>query len=156
MLLEQRPHLASTNSIEAIFVSSLARMTYPASDLQAYRESIAWMYSGPEALERYAEFAGVSESVARLLRDDFYTRDMLSPDKIVGIRAIVRDAVAERYFRKRLSRRQLRRLVQIPRSHALALCSARVDRLDRWDRIRRSAEAPCRGGTFLPHAIATG
>lgn len=81
--------------------------------LQAYRETVEWMYSDPAALNRYAEFAGVSEGVARRLRDEFYTKDMLSPDKIVSVRTIVRDAVAQRYLSKRLSRKQLRDLVQI-------------------------------------------
>ena len=61
--------------------------------LQAYRETIEWMYSNSAALQRSAEFAGVSEGVARQMRDEFFTKDMLWPDKIVGAGTIIKDAV---------------------------------------------------------------
>lgn len=81
--------------------------------LQAYREIIEWMYSDPAALQRSAEFAGVSEGVARRMRDEFFTKDMLLPDKIVRVGTIIDDAVKLDYLRKALSRRQVRELIQI-------------------------------------------
>jgi ABC-type nitrate/sulfonate/bicarbonate transport system substrate-binding protein len=78
--------------------------------MEAYRETIEWMYSDPSALTRYAEFAGVSEESAQRLRDEFVTRDMLSPDQIVGLKVIMKDAKAQ------LSRRQVAELIQIPAS----------------------------------------
>ena len=45
------------------------------------------------ALQRSAEFAGVSEGVARQMRDEFFTKDMLWPDKIVRAGTIIKDAV---------------------------------------------------------------
>jgi NitT/TauT family transport system substrate-binding protein len=82
--------------------------------VQAYRDTIDWMYSDPAALQRFAELAGVSEGVARRLRDEFFTRDMLSPDKIVGLRSVMRDAVTLNYLQTRLSRKQVAELIQIP------------------------------------------
>jgi NitT/TauT family transport system substrate-binding protein len=82
--------------------------------MQAYRDTIEWMYSDPAALKRYAELAGVSEGAAQRLRNEFYTKDMLSPDQIVGVKAIMKDAVALRYLQTRLSRKQLAELIQIP------------------------------------------
>src|SRR5215216_4241103 len=64
--------------------------------------------------QRYAEFAGVSEQVAQRLRDGFFTKDMVSPDKIVGIKAIMKDAVTLRYIQTTLSRTQIADLIQIP------------------------------------------
>jgi NitT/TauT family transport system substrate-binding protein len=78
--------------------------------MEAYRETIDWMYSNPTALKRYAEFAGVSEEFAQRLRDDFVTKEMLSPDQIIGLKVIMKDAKA------RLSRRQVAELIQIPAS----------------------------------------
>jgi ABC-type nitrate/sulfonate/bicarbonate transport system substrate-binding protein len=78
--------------------------------MEAYRETIEWMYSGPTALKSYAEFAGVSEGSARRLRDEFVTREMLSPDQIIGLKVIMKDAKA------RLSKRQVAELIQIPAS----------------------------------------
>ena len=60
--------------------------------VQAYRETIEWMYSDPAALKAYAEFAGVPEEVARRMRDEFYTKDMLSPNSIAGLDAIAKEA----------------------------------------------------------------
>jgi ABC-type nitrate/sulfonate/bicarbonate transport system substrate-binding protein len=82
--------------------------------MQAYRETVEWMYSDPVAVKRYAELAGVSEGVAQRLRNEFHTKDMLSPDQIVGLKAIMKDAVALRYLQTRLSRKQIAELIQIP------------------------------------------
>jgi NitT/TauT family transport system substrate-binding protein len=76
--------------------------------MQAYRETIEWMYSAPDAIRRYAEFADVSEGLARQLRDKFVTKDMLSPDKISGLKTTMKDAGV------RLSGRQVTELIQIP------------------------------------------
>ena len=72
------------------------------------------MYSDPAALKRYAEFAGVSEGLAQHLRDEFFTRSMLSVDKITGLKAIVKDAVALNYLRAPLTNKQADELIQIP------------------------------------------
>jgi len=82
--------------------------------MQAYRESIDWMYSDPAALKRFAEFAGVSEGVAQRLRDEFFPKDMLVPDKIIGLDAIMKDAMTSRYLQTPLSKAQISELVQIP------------------------------------------
>jgi len=84
--------------------------------MHAYRETIDWMYSDPVALRRYAEFAGVSEAVAQRQRDEFLTKDMLSPDKIVGLRPLMKDAVTLRYLQARLSRKQIAELFQMASS----------------------------------------
>jgi NitT/TauT family transport system substrate-binding protein len=82
--------------------------------MQAYRETIDWMYSDPAALKRYAEFAGVSEAFARRLRDEFYTKNMLSPDRIIGLDAIMKEAITSRYIQTPLSKAQITELIQIP------------------------------------------
>jgi NitT/TauT family transport system substrate-binding protein len=84
--------------------------------LQAYRETIEWMYSDPAAPKAYAELAGMSEALARRLRDEFFTKEMVSPDKIVGLSVIAKDAAKSRSIRTSMSRRQLAELVQVPSS----------------------------------------
>jgi ABC-type nitrate/sulfonate/bicarbonate transport system substrate-binding protein len=76
--------------------------------MQAYRETVDWMYSDPAALKHYAEYAGVSEGFAKRLGGEFFWRDMLTPDKITGLQVAMKDA------RARLSRRQVSELIQIP------------------------------------------
>jgi NitT/TauT family transport system substrate-binding protein len=83
---------------------------------QAYRETIEWMYSDPAALKAYAEFAGVSEEVARRMRDEFYTKDMLSPNRIAGLAATAKEAAKAKQIWAPLSRKQTAELVQIPAS----------------------------------------
>jgi NitT/TauT family transport system substrate-binding protein len=82
--------------------------------MQAYRETVEWMYSDPAALKRFSELAGVSEQGARRLRDEFFHKDMLAPDQIVGLKAIMKEAVTLRYIQTTLSRSQTTELIQIP------------------------------------------
>jgi NitT/TauT family transport system substrate-binding protein len=82
--------------------------------VQGYRDTAEWMYSDPAALKAYAEFAGMPEEVARRMRDDFYTKDMLSPNSIVGLDAISKEAAKVRQIWAPLSRKQTAELVQIP------------------------------------------
>jgi NitT/TauT family transport system substrate-binding protein len=82
--------------------------------VQAYRDTVEWMYSDPAALKAYAEFAGMPEEVARRMRDDFYSKDMLSPNSIVGLNAISKEAAKVRQIWAPLSRKQTAELVQIP------------------------------------------
>jgi NitT/TauT family transport system substrate-binding protein len=77
--------------------------------VQGYRDTIEWMYSDPAAPAAYANFAGVAEGLARRLRDEFYTKEMLSPDNLRGL-----DVVAKEAKYAPLSKRQLAELVQIP------------------------------------------
>ncbi len=81
--------------------------------LQAYRETIDWMYSDAAALKAYAEFAGVSEGIARQLREEFFKKEMLSPDNIAGLSGTVKDAVKLKYIVTPLSKKQLSELIQI-------------------------------------------
>jgi len=82
--------------------------------MQAYRETVDWMYSDAAALTRYAELAGVSEGIAKRLRDEFFTKDMLAPDKVVGLDAIMKDAITSRYIPTPLTKAQIAELIQIP------------------------------------------
>src|SRR5262249_1062391 len=82
--------------------------------MQAYRETIDWMYSDPAAIKRYAEFAGVPEPFAHPLRDQFFTNNILSPDKIMGLDAIMKEAITSRYIQTPLSKGQITELIQIP------------------------------------------
>lgn len=81
--------------------------------LQAYSETIEWMYSDPAALQRFAEISGLPEGVARRMRDEFFPKEILLPDRIVGLKEVMKDAIALDYVQKALSRKQIADLVQI-------------------------------------------
>jgi NitT/TauT family transport system substrate-binding protein len=82
--------------------------------LQAYRETIDDMYGdNPQVLKDYAELAGVSEAMARRVRDEFFPRALVMPDEIKGIDSLMADAVELKFISAPLSKAQLAELVQL-------------------------------------------
>src|SRR5262249_7340426 len=75
--------------------------------MQAYRDTLDWMYADPASLKAYAAWAGVSESVARRTRDDFIPKDNANPDRIAGLEAAMADAVAYKFLTAPLTADQL-------------------------------------------------
>src|SRR5258707_178663 len=82
--------------------------------MRAYRETIDWMYSDPAALKTYAEFAGITEAKAKRIRDDYFPKSVLSPDKIVGVDLIMPEAVDLKFIPAPLTKAELAELIQIP------------------------------------------
>ena len=82
--------------------------------MAAYRETIDAMYSSDAAIKAYADFVGIPEAVARRTRDEFFPKEAIDPDKIIGLDAIVPDAVALKYTAQPLTKAQLDELIQIP------------------------------------------
>ena len=62
--------------------------------IQAYRETLDWMYSDPAALKAYAEWVNLSESLAREVRDQFYPKENLRLDRLSGLDEAMADAVS--------------------------------------------------------------
>jgi NitT/TauT family transport system substrate-binding protein len=82
--------------------------------MQAYRDSIDYMYSGnPAVIAGYASFAGIPESMARRVRDDFFSRSLLDPDKIKGLGILMKEAVALKFISAPLGEEQLAVLIQL-------------------------------------------
>jgi len=82
--------------------------------IAAYRETVDWMYADPAALKTYADFVGISVEAARQIREGFFPKQALSPDRIIGLDAIVKDAVALKFTSSELTKEQLADLIQIP------------------------------------------
>jgi NitT/TauT family transport system substrate-binding protein len=82
--------------------------------IKAYRETVDWMHADPAALKIYAEFAGISEATAKRIRDGFFTKDAISPDRIIGLDVAVKDAVTLKFTASELTKAQLAELIQIP------------------------------------------
>jgi NitT/TauT family transport system substrate-binding protein len=83
--------------------------------LDAYRETIDYMYSdNPQVMRDYSEISGVPEPMARRVRDKFFVKSMLDPDKIHGLETIVPEAVKLKYTAVPLTTAQLTKLIQIP------------------------------------------
>jgi ABC-type nitrate/sulfonate/bicarbonate transport system substrate-binding protein len=82
--------------------------------VQAYRDSLDWMYSTPQGLKAYAELAHVPEATAQQVRDVFYPRDNMQVDHVSGLDAVMADGVEFKYLAAPLSKDQLAQLFQIP------------------------------------------
>lgn len=82
--------------------------------MKAYRETIDAMYADPNALKVYADFVGITEAKAKRTRDDFFPKAAIDPDKVVGLDAIVQDAVTLKFTTAPLTKEQLTELIQIP------------------------------------------
>jgi NitT/TauT family transport system substrate-binding protein len=80
----------------------------------AYRETLDWLYSSPDAIKAYAAWSGLAERLAKQA-PVFITRDSLDPIRIVGLEDMMVDAVKFKYIPAPLSTEQLAALVQVPR-----------------------------------------
>ena len=75
--------------------------------LQAYRETLDWMYADPAALKAYAEWVGISESLAKEIRDQFYPRENLRLDRLSGLNEAMADAVSLKFLPAPLTKPQI-------------------------------------------------
>ena len=83
--------------------------------MQAYRETIAYMYSAdPQVIKDYAEFNKIPEAMARRVRDDFFPRGIVEPDEIKGLDTLLPEAETLKFIDKPLTKEQLAELIQVP------------------------------------------
>jgi len=81
--------------------------------MAAYRETIDYMYSAPEALTIFAEIAGVPLDVAKKV-PGLFPKSALAPDQIVGLDATMAEAVATKFMSAPLGQEQIAELVRMP------------------------------------------
>ncbi|HTR57760.1 MAG TPA: ABC transporter substrate-binding protein [Casimicrobiaceae bacterium] len=74
--------------------------------LQAYSETLDWMYSNPAALKSYAEWVNVPETLAKDVRDQFYPRENLRLDRLSGLDEAMADAVSMKFLPAPLTKAQ--------------------------------------------------
>jgi NitT/TauT family transport system substrate-binding protein len=82
--------------------------------MQAYRETVHWLYSDDAALKVYADWLNISVAKAKRSRDDFYPPTALDPDVIAGLDAVMADAVKLKFIPAPLPPEKLKQLVEIP------------------------------------------
>jgi len=81
--------------------------------MAAYRETIEWLWSSPDAIKAYAKWADVSDQIAIRTRDEFVQKDRANPDKMDGIADMNEDAVKLKFIPAPLTKDQLATLVQL-------------------------------------------
>ena len=83
--------------------------------MQAYRESIDYMYSSnPQVLADYSEFARIAPAMAKRVRDDFFPKSLIDPDAIHGLDTLLPEAVNLKFISEPLTKEQIAELIQIP------------------------------------------
>ena len=82
--------------------------------MRAYGETVDWMYAGDDALKMYAEFAGITFDDARRIREEFDPKEMLIPNRVLGLSELMPEAIKFKFTPQPLTEMQLKALVQIP------------------------------------------
>lgn len=82
--------------------------------MSAYRESLDRMYSDPALITLFAEYADVTEAMARRTRDEFFPKASLDPDQVLGLEASMPAAIELGYLNRPLDPDQLEEWIQIP------------------------------------------
>jgi NitT/TauT family transport system substrate-binding protein len=82
--------------------------------MDAYRETIDWMYSTPEGVKAYADWAAVPVPVAKRTMDEFVTKQGVNPDTVSDLKGVMQSAVEFKYLPAPLSESQVSDFVQIP------------------------------------------
>ena len=80
--------------------------------MRAYARSIDWIYSAdPAPLQHYANLASVDLATAKKMRDELWSRDILSVEKVKGIDIIMADAIEGKFISKPLTPAELEELI---------------------------------------------
>jgi NitT/TauT family transport system substrate-binding protein len=82
--------------------------------MDAYRETIDWMYSTPEGVKAYADWASVPIPVAKRTMDEFVTKRGINPDQVSDLAGIMSSAVDFKYMPAPLTPEQIKEFIQIP------------------------------------------
>jgi NitT/TauT family transport system substrate-binding protein len=81
--------------------------------MQAYRDTVDWMYSDdPAVLRHYADYSGFPEKVVRRVRE-FIPMDTMAPDRVVGMDQIIADATRQKFILAPLTREQIEEFMKI-------------------------------------------
>jgi NitT/TauT family transport system substrate-binding protein len=82
--------------------------------VDAYRESVDWMYSDPKAIKMYADKVKSPEDVIKKSIQEFHPKAAMQTDEMKDLDGIQRDAVKLKFIDKPLTKEQLAEFLQIP------------------------------------------
>ena len=80
--------------------------------MQAYKETVDWMYSSPEALKVYGEYSNLPDNIVRRVLQ-LIPKEALQTDEVKGLDAVMADAVTQKFLSAPLTPDQIKELVQI-------------------------------------------
>jgi NitT/TauT family transport system substrate-binding protein len=82
--------------------------------VQAYRESVEWMYANPQAAKMYADKIKQSEDLIKQSIGQFHPKTAMQSVKMEDLDGSVKDAVRLKFLDKALTADQLADMIQIP------------------------------------------
>lgn len=82
--------------------------------MDAYRETVDWMYADPKAVEMYSKKMNRSVELLKESMDKFQPKQALQTDTFADLDGAVRDAVKLKFLDKPLTKEQLAELIVTP------------------------------------------
>jgi len=82
--------------------------------VDAYRESVDWMYSDPKAIEMYATKIKRTPELIKGSVAKFHSKPTMQTDHMADLEAANQDAVKLKFLDKPLTKEQLAEFIQIP------------------------------------------
>ena len=82
--------------------------------VRAFRETLDWMYAGPEAIKMYADAIKVPVAIARTAVEKYQPKEAKQFDRILDMEGIMADAVKHKFLDVPLTKEQLAEFIQIP------------------------------------------
>lgn len=82
--------------------------------MKAYRETVDWMYSSPEAVKLYSESMKMAPELVELQKKEFNPKAAMNPDKLSDVDLVMKDAIDGKFLDAPMTKAQLAEFVQIP------------------------------------------
>ncbi|MGC1669974.1 MAG: ABC transporter substrate-binding protein [Pseudolabrys sp.] len=82
--------------------------------MDAYRESVDWMYSDPKAVEMYSKKLNQPVELLKESMDKFQPKETLQTEKFADLDGAIADAVKLKFLEQPLTKEQVTELLQIP------------------------------------------
>jgi NitT/TauT family transport system substrate-binding protein len=80
--------------------------------VEAYAETLDWMYSNPDALKAYAEWVKLPLNIVTRARNEFYPKENLVVNRLSGLDAVMKDAVELKFLPAPLTKAQTDEVLQ--------------------------------------------
>ena len=82
--------------------------------MEAYRESVDWMYSDPKAVDMYSVKMKLPVDLLKESMDKFQPKETLQSDKFADLDGAIADAVKLKFLEKPLTKEQIAEMIQTP------------------------------------------
>jgi len=96
-------------------VAMLARKDLIARYMQAYRDTVDYMYADDAALTSYEDFSRIPARLMKRAREQFFPKATMWPDQVKGLDLVLSDALKTKFIAAALTPDQINEMVQIPK-----------------------------------------